>query len=117
MWWANNQFNVVPTDYRGRATGSNKALIEYVSRDGVSFLNRNYEADNVIEDRRDGIQFSDGSSVKTKIERPEVFLNAYNEVIALLVGLGYHDSEPPPDGEVGIAIIPVDNYYPISLDW
>ena len=45
IWWANNQYNVVLNDWKGKATGIGKAGVEYYSRDGLHYqLARAYQA-------------------------------------------------------------------------
>lgn len=37
IWWANNMYHVICTDFNAKATGQNKAGIQYYSTDGIRF--------------------------------------------------------------------------------
>jgi hypothetical protein len=102
IWWANNQFNVLLNDWKGKATGIGKAGAQYFSRDGIHYQLVNSEpvfTKTVVYDDQTSETFS-------RRERPFVYLNDKNEVIALFTAC------LPPDGPARVVVQPVDRYYP-----
>ena len=82
IWYADNQYHVVVTDWGGYATGESKAFTYYTSKDGLTY---ELVSKDPILVRKDPIHFSDGSTFKySRIERPNVVLNEQGQVIALL---------------------------------
>jgi hypothetical protein len=102
IWWANNQYNVILTDFAGKATGKNKVGLQYYSKDGIDYklLTKDPINTNVI-------QYDDGTSEKFKrVERPFVYVNEKGEVEAFFLAC-----MRPNDTGV-IVVHPVRKYYP-----
>ena len=105
IWWANNQYNVVCTDWESKATGIWKALVYYVSKDGI-----NYQLYSQLPlwNRSEPIPLSNGSELKvSRVERPQVYVDNKGSVKALLVSV-----EPKEKGSSFIIIRPVADFYP-----
>jgi hypothetical protein len=102
IWWANNQYNVISTDYGGYATGVNKAGVQYYSKDGITYHQVSKEPINTKV-----IEYDDGSTFKFKrIERPFVYVNEKGEVLAYFLAC-------MTDKDTGVIVVhPVDKYYP-----
>lgn len=105
VWWANNQYNVICTDWMGKITGIQKSVVYYTSKDGI-----HYELFSKIPawSQNDPIPMAGGTSRKVyKVERPQVYVNEQGELKALLVSVakepGKHDY---------IVIRPVDAFVP-----
>ncbi|MGJ8638228.1 MAG: sulfatase-like hydrolase/transferase [Opitutaceae bacterium] len=105
IWWANEQYNVICTDWEGKVTGVQKPVVYYTSKDGID-----YELYSKIPvwTQEEPILLEDGTALKaSRIERPQVYTNDAGEVAALLVAVGVevrsHDY---------IVIRPVDNFVP-----
>lgn len=102
IWWANNQYNVICTDFGGQATGKNKALIQYYSTDGINYQLVSKEP---LNERQ--IRFDDGSSETFKrVERPFVYTDEKGRVQAYFLAC------LTSDGKGVIVAHPVDGYYP-----
>ena len=105
LWWANDRFNIVCTDWKGKLTGIRKAVICYTSKDGVEF---ELFSKTPVWSQADPIPFEDGSEMKVKrVERPQVFVNGKGEVVALLAAISTAD-----DTDNHIVIRPVDHFVP-----
>jgi hypothetical protein len=105
IWWANNQYNVICTDWEGKVTGVQKSVIYYTSKDGV-----NYELYSQIPvwSQSDPVPMQNGKSMKVRgIERPQVFTNDKGAVVALLASI-----YPEEVGPTFIVIRPVKNFMP-----
>ena len=102
IWWANNQYNVICTDFAGKATGINKAGVQYYSADGVHYHLLTKEPVNTSS-----IAFDDGSVTKFKrVERPFVYVDEKGKVVACFLAC-------MPDSGPGVIVVhPVDNYCP-----
>jgi hypothetical protein len=104
IWWANNQYNVLLNDWKGKATGVSKAGAQYFSRDGVHYA----LADTAPVFTRQ-IHHAGGSVKKlSRRERPFVYVNDREEVVALFTACLPEKGE----GEAFIAAQPVANYKP-----
>jgi hypothetical protein len=102
IWWANQQYNVLLNDWKGRATGTGKAGAQYFSRDGI-----HYELMSAEPVFTKTVVYDDGSSETfSRRERPFVYVNNQNEVIALFTAC------LPADGPARVVVQPVDRYYP-----
>jgi hypothetical protein len=104
IWWANNQYNLLCTDWQGKITGINKAVVYYTSKDGV-----HYELfSNVpVWSQNDLIPVAGGDGLQvTKVERPEVYLDADGKVDAILAAVH------PTNGATYVVIRPVKHFYP-----
>ena len=105
IWWANNQYNVICTDWEAKVTGVQKSVVYYTSKDGV-----NYELYSLIPvwSQNDPVPMQNGKMLKVKgIERPQVFTNQKGAVIALLASI-----YPDEGGPTYIIIRPVKNFRP-----
>lgn len=106
IWWANNQYNVICTDWEAKATGITKSLIYYTSKDGI-----NYELDSNISfwSQNDKIPVIGGDSLRVNgVERPQVYLDEQEAVQAILVSVYPWKKEEP----TYIIIRPVDKFIP-----
>jgi hypothetical protein len=102
IWWANNQYNILLNDWKGKATGINKAGAQYFSKDGTHYVLMSKEpvfTKTVVYDDQSSETFS-------RRERPFVFTNDKQEVIALFTAC------LPVDGPARIVAQPVYNYVP-----
>lgn len=105
IWWANDQYNVLCTDWEGKLTDVQKPVVYYTSKDGIE-----YELYSKIPvwSQTDPIPLENGEQLKVRrIERPEVYVNDAGEIIALLVCVGME-----PRGHDYIVIRPVDHFVP-----
>lgn len=105
IWWANNQYNVICTDWEAKVTGVQKSIVYYTSKDGI-----NYELYSRIPvwSQNDQVPVKNREAIRVAgIERPQVFLNEKGAVIALLVAV--HPSENIP---TYIIIRPVKDFIP-----
>jgi hypothetical protein len=102
IWWANNQYNVICTDFGGLATGINKAGVQYYSKDGIRWQLLTKDPINTKN-----VKYDDGSEENFKrVERPFVYVNEKGEVLAYFLGC------MTPDDKGVIVAMPVDHYYP-----
>lgn len=105
IWWANNQYNVICTDWEGKVTGIQKPVVYYTSKDGI-----NYELYSKVPvwTQDEPILLEDGSALEaSRIERPQVYINEDGELSALLVAVGIE-----PRSHDYIVIRPVDDFVP-----
>ncbi|MDZ8119172.1 glycoside hydrolase family protein [Pontiella agarivorans] len=107
IWWANDQYNVICTDWMGKVTGIQKSVVYYTSKDGI-----HYELYSTLPvwSQNDPIPMEGGDSRTVyKVERPQVYVNDNGELEALLVSVakepGKHDY---------IVIRPVDHFVPAN---
>lgn len=104
LWWANNQYNVICNDWKAKATGIFKAGAQYYSRDGIHY---HLVSSQPVFNREDPVVYDDGSTEKfERRERPFVFVNEKNEVIALFT------ANLTSGGTAKIVVQPVNHYYP-----
>lgn len=110
IWWANNQYNIICNDWKAKATGVTKGGAQYYSKDGINYHLVSHEP---IFNRNEPVVYDDGSIEKfARIERPFVFTNEKDEVIALFTANLYPDSL---GGRAKIVVHPVKKYYPKEL--
>ena len=102
IWWANNQYNVLLNDWKGKATGTFKGGAQYFSKDGVhyEFMSREPAFTKTVP-------YDDGTSETfQRRERPFVYVNKKGEVTALFTAC------LPEDGPARVVVQPVRNYLP-----
>jgi len=102
IWWANDQYNLLMNDWKGKATGTSKAGVQYWSKDGVRYHLMSAEpvfSKTVVYDDKTSETFS-------RRERPFIFVNEKSEVTALFTAC------LPPGGPARIVVQPVDRYVP-----
>lgn len=105
IWIHNSRYHVLCTDWESKVTGIDKAIVHYTSKDGIRY---DLTSHLPVWSIKDGIPLSNGIILPAKkIERPQVFLNKKNELIALLAAV-LPDSNKPSF----IVIRPVDNFIP-----
>jgi hypothetical protein len=102
IWWANNQYNVLLNDWKGKATGIAKAGAQYRSKDGI-----HYQLVSREPVFTKTVAYNDKTSETfRRRERPFVYADERNEVIALFTAC------LPEDGPARVVAQPVDHYYP-----
>ncbi len=102
IWWANDQYNVLLNDWKGKATGTQKDGAQYFSKDGV-----HYQLLTPAPVFTKTIPYDDGTSETfSRRERPFVYTNEKGEVIALFTAC------LPKEGSSSVVVQPVKNYYP-----
>jgi hypothetical protein len=103
IWWANDQYNVIVTDFGpGRATGITKAGAQYFSKDGV-----HYQLMSPEPVFTKTVQFDDGSSETfARRERPFAYADEQGKVVAFFTAC------MPKDGPARVIAQPVDHYLP-----
>lgn len=104
IWWANNQYNVLLNDWKGKATDTSKAGAQYFSKDGIKYTLMSREpvfTKTVVYDDQTSETFS-------RRERPFVYVNEKGEALALFTAC------LPPDGPARIVVQPVDRYFPTN---
>jgi hypothetical protein len=102
IWWADNQYNILLNDWKGKATGVTKGGAQYFSKDGVhyQFMTREPVFTKTV-------LFDDGTSETfSRRERPFVYTDEKGEVIALFTAC------LPKTGPARVVVQPVKNYYP-----
>lgn len=102
IWWANNQYNVICTDFGGYATGKSKTGVQYYSKDGIRYELLTNEPLNTSK-----IPFDDGTVFPFKrVERPFVYVDEKGNVTAYFLACMTAEDK-------GVIVVhPVDNYYP-----
>lgn len=102
IWWAQNQYNVILTDFAGTLTGTVKSGAQYASVDGVNYQHISKEP--VFSKT---VTYDDGTSQTFKRrERPFVYTNEKGEVIAFFTAC------LTETGQSWIVVNPVKNYTP-----
>jgi len=105
IWWANNQYNVICTDWEGKVTGVNKALIYYTSKNGIDYQ---LYSRIPIWSQKDPIPLEGGIELNVGgIERPQVYINEKEVLKAILVSV-----HPNNDTATYIIIRPVGDFIP-----
>ena len=105
IWWAQNQYNVILTDFTGTLTGTTKAGAQYASVDGI-----NYKAvsKDVVFGKK--VTYDDGTTQTfRRRERPFVYTNEKGEVIAFFTAC------LTEQGQSWIVVNPVKNYIPPKI--
>jgi hypothetical protein len=91
LWYANQTYNVICNDWKARASGIEKALLYYTSKDGLDY---HLVSKSPIWSQ-EGIPMEDHTTMSlTRLERPQVFLNENDEVVALM-GAALPDGDKP----------------------
>ncbi len=102
IWWANNQYNILLNDWKGKATGTVKGGTQYFSKDGV-----HYEFMSREPVFTKSVPYDDGTSETfMRRERPFVYTNEKGGVIALFTAC------LPDEGPARVVVQPVKNYVP-----
>lgn len=105
IWWAQNQYNVILTDFTGTLTGTVKGGAQYASVDGINYQPVAKEA---VFNKT--VNYNDGTSQTFKRrERPFVYTNEQGEVIAFFTAC------LTDMGQSWIVVNPVKNYVPPKL--
>jgi len=105
IWWANNQYNVLCTDWESKVTGIEKAVVYYTSKDGIR-----YELFSKIPvwSQKDSVPIVNEKPIRVNgIERPQVFLNEKGELVAILASI-----HPAEDIPTYLIIRPVNHFTP-----
>ena len=106
IWWANNQYNVLLNDWKGKATGTVKAGAQYFSKDGVK-----YELMSAEPVFSKTVKFDDGSEETfARRERPFVYTNEKGQVLALFTACLPKEGQGP----ARVVVQPVDHYVPAN---
>lgn len=85
LWWAKGRYHVICTDWEAKVTGISKAVVYYTSENGVDFQ---LDSRTPVWSQSDPVPLAGGGSVRISgVERPQVFLDGSDAVIALLVGV------------------------------
>ncbi len=104
IWWANDQYNVVCTDWKGHATGTNKDGVQYFSNDGIHYTLTSHEP--VFTKT---VPYDDGTSETfARRERPFVYVDDKGVALALFTAC------MPADEHARIVVQPIKNYYPYN---
>lgn len=102
IWWANNQYNVLLSDFKANLTGVKKNGGQYYSLDGVNYLPISTES---VYNKT--VEYTDGSSFEfRRRERPFVFPNEKGEIVALFTACLTKEDKS------WIVVNPVKNYLP-----
>jgi hypothetical protein len=102
IWWANNQYNILLNDWKGKATGIVKGGAQYYSKDGLMFHLMSKEP--VFTKT---VPYDDGTSETfSRRERPFIYTNEKGEAIALFTAC------LPKEGPARVVVQPVKNYLP-----
>jgi hypothetical protein len=102
IWWANNQYNIVLNDWKGKATGTIKDGAQYFSKDGIHFQLMSHEP--VFTKK---VVYDDGTSETFKRrERPFIYANEKGEALALFTACLVNEHESR------VVVQPVDHYLP-----
>jgi len=109
VWWANKQYNVICTDWESKVTGIEKAVLFYISKDGINYK---LYSDIPVWSQNELIPIIGGDSLKvTKVERPQVFIDEKGRMTALLASV-----HPPGIGATYIVIRPVNKFVPTNKE-
>lgn len=106
IWWASGQYNVILSDFRGKATGVDKGGAQYASKDGI-----NYKLVSKTPVYTKKVLYDDGSSQTfRRRERPFVYVNEKAQVTAFFTSC----LTQAPDGKEKSWIVAqeVTNYVP-----
>ena len=102
IWWANNQYNILVNDWKGKATGISKAGAQYFSKDGVHY----YLVSNEPVFTKTVVYDDQSSETFSRRERPFVYVNEQSEVVALFTAC------LPANGPARLVAQAVDHYVP-----
>ena len=102
IWWANDQYNVLMNDWKGKATGTFKAGVQYFSKDGI-----HYELLSPEPVFTKDVKFDDGTTQTfQRRERPFIYANEKGEAMALFTACMM------AEGGSRVVAQPVDRYVP-----
>ncbi|HSY18400.1 MAG TPA: glycoside hydrolase family protein [Candidatus Acidoferrales bacterium] len=102
IWWANNQYNILLNDWKGKATGIVKGGAQYYSKDGLKF---HLVSQEPVFTKN--VPYDDGTSETfSRRERPFIYTNEKGEAIALFTAC------LPKNGPARVVVQPVKNYLP-----
>jgi hypothetical protein len=103
IWWASNQYNIVLSDWMGKATGTDKNGAQYASKDGIT-----YDLVTPESIYTKTVTYDDGSTETcSRRERPFVY-SENGEALALTTSC----LAPGATGDSHIVLQPVDHYVP-----
>ncbi len=102
VWFANNRYTMILNDWKGIATGTNKAGAEYWSKDGAKWF---LLAKDPVFTKLVAYD-DDTKETFTRRERPYVYVNEDGEAEALFTAC------LPKDGPARIVVQPVKKYVP-----
>jgi hypothetical protein len=106
IWWAKGQYNVILSDFKGKATGIGKAGAQYASKDGINYT---LVSKKPVYDKT--VTYDDGSSQTfRRRERPFVFANEKAEVTAFFTSCLTQDANGKEQS--WIVAQAVNNYIP-----
>jgi len=106
IWWANNQYNVILSDFRGDATGVTKNGAQYYSKDGINYTLVSKESVYTKT-----VQYDDKTEQTfRRRERPFVFADKKGKITALFTACLTQDEKGHEQS--WIVVNPVDNYQP-----
>lgn len=89
IWWASGQYNVILSDFRGKATGVDKSGAQYASKDGINYK---LISKNPVYTKK--VLYDDGTSQTfRRRERPFVYVNEKAEVIAFFTSCLMQDAD------------------------
>jgi hypothetical protein len=105
LWFANQAYHVICNDWKAKASGVEKGLLYYTSKDGIDYQ---LVSNLPIWSHDEGLPMNDKTIVTLeRLERPQVFTNERNEVIALMA------AALPKGGKPSFIVIrPVNKFYP-----
>lgn len=105
IWWCNQQYHVILSDFNGDATGIKKAGAEYVSPDGLKYILVSKEPVYTKV-----VQYEDHSSQTfRRRERPFVYPDQEGNILALFTACLTQDSTGHEQS--WIVVNPVDHYH------
>lgn len=105
IWWANNQYNVICTDWEAKVTGVQKSLIYYTSKDGIYY---DLYSQIPVWSQAEPVPLQNGQTLKIRgVERPQVYTNEKGAVVALLASV-----KPLEEGPTYVIIRPVKDFVP-----
>jgi len=105
IWWANDRYNVLCTDWEAKVTGVQKSVVYYTSKDGIQYT---LYSQIPVWSQTEPIPMKSGELMQVGgIERPQVFINEKGALTALLVSV-----HPATDVPTFIVIRPVRNFIP-----
>lgn len=105
LWWANNQYNVICTDWEAKVTGVDKAVVYYTSKDGINY---SLYSQIPVWSQQDPVPVSNGQAITVSgIERPQVFVDDRGAVVALLAAI-----KPSANAPTYLMIRPVADFIP-----
>jgi hypothetical protein len=105
LWFANHTFHMICNDWKARATGLEKAMVYYTSKDGLDYQ---LVSKTPLWSHEEGIPMENETTTPLRrLERPQVFLNDQSEVVALMAA-----ALPAVDKPSFIVIRPVKHFFP-----